>query len=158
MMRSSWFLVAVFDARYILAANLRMATRMQFNLSHVGSQARAGAVAEAAAGAGATRVIILCGGHATKSNEKLTDTVDNSGTLNPKILHPNAQLTSNPVESGAKSQRCGQPNGQLTGRPRMTGAHSTDHESTVPTYTCDFLKPNNQIAWVLKWLASTAAP
>eukprot|EP00624_Nannochloropsis_granulata_P004367 evm.model.NODE_31818_length_9830_cov_14.565819.1 len=52
MMRSSWVVVAVFDARHILAANSRTATMMQFNLSHVESQARAGAVAETEAGAG----------------------------------------------------------------------------------------------------------
>jgi len=52
---------------------------IQFNLSHVESQARAGAVTEAEAGAGPARVTILCGSHATKSNAKLTDSAFYAG-------------------------------------------------------------------------------
>jgi len=76
MMRSSWVVVAVLEARHILAANSRQATMMQFNLSHVGSEGRAGAVAKVEARAGAARVVILFGGHATKSNAKVTDWVE----------------------------------------------------------------------------------
>ena len=52
---------------------------MHYTHSHVESQARAGTVVEAEAWAGGACVIILCGGHATKSSEKLTDRSDYAG-------------------------------------------------------------------------------
>ncbi|KAM3568713.1 hypothetical protein VYU27_009174 [Nannochloropsis oceanica] len=55
MRRSSWVVGAVFNVRQILAANPRTARMMQYNLSHVESQARAGAEAGAGAQAPANR-------------------------------------------------------------------------------------------------------
>jgi len=84
MMRRSWVVGDIFNARQLLAANSRTATMMQYNLSHVESHARAVAVAEAEAEAGGDRVggdgvLILCGGHATKSSEKMTYKADYAG-------------------------------------------------------------------------------
>jgi hypothetical protein len=66
---------------------------MQFYLSHVGSQARA----EAETGAGAARVIILCGGHAVQSfpgKEKVHLSVDRLAQDENEGAYPTELLNS----------------------------------------------------------------